>query len=162
MQHRRRHSSLVVFAIILTGFARAAGAAVDYYVDPNYVGANGAPYNGYAGAYNSVAAALGSGGVPSGASVANPNRVFFAPGTYNVGTASLSNSKNNLVLTGITGNADDVVITSTLDSSYNPGTGALGTTGSATLQLKGNNVTATNITFANSTDTPYIVNVAHK
>ena len=161
MQHRRR-TRLVVGCLVLLGLATSGHAAIDYLVDPNYAGVNGQPYNGYAGAYNSVAVALGSGGVPSGASVANPNRVFFAPGTYNVGTASLSNSKNNLVLIGSSGNADDVVITSTLDSSYNPGTGALGTTGSATLQLKGNNVTATNITFANSTDTPYIVNVTHK
>src|SRR5262249_52021795 len=54
-----------------------------------------------------------------------------------------------------TNNPDDVVITSTLD-------GALaGTTGSATLQLKGNGVSAQGITFGNSTDTPYIVNVSH-
>ena len=55
-----------------------------------------------------------------------------------------------------------MVITSTLDAAYNPGTGAIGTTGSSTLQLRGNNTTAKAITFANSTDTPYIVNVGHK
>ncbi len=54
-----------------------------------------------------------------------------------------------------------MVITSTLDSSYVPAGGtALGTTGSASLQLKGNNIGAANITFANSTDTPYIVHTA--
>jgi pectinesterase len=143
-------------------FARAG----DYLVDLNYAGTNGAPYNGYAGAYNSVVAALaGTGSVNSGASAVNPNRIFFAPGTYNtanVTLASLSNSKNNIALIGMTGNPDDVVITSTLDAGYNPGSGALGTTGSATLQLKGNNVSAGYITFANSTNTPYIVNTAHK
>jgi pectinesterase len=140
-------------------------AAADYYVDSNYAGTNGAAFGTYAGAYNSITAALGTGGVPSGASVANPNRVFVAPGTYNTANVtgvSLSNSKNNLVLVGTTGNPNDVVITSTLDSSYNPGAGALGTTGSSTLQLKGNNVTAAYITFANSTNTPYIVNTGHK
>src|SRR5438477_371766 len=84
--------------LALTFPAALPALAADYYVDPNYAGVNGAAYNGYTGAYNSVAAALGSSGVPAGASVANPSRLFFAPGTYNVGTASLSNSRNNLVL----------------------------------------------------------------
>src|SRR5262245_10700077 len=90
--------------------------AADYYVDPNYAGVNGAPYNGYAGAYNTVAAALGSSGIPSGASAANPNRLFFAPGVYNTANVtgvSLSNSRNNIALIGLTNNPDDVVITST-------------------------------------------------
>jgi pectinesterase len=155
----RIYAALVSASLLtLAGQTRAAS----YYVDPNYTGTNGAAYNGYTAAYNSVAAALGSSGVPSGSSASTPNTLYFAAGTYNVGAASLSYSKNNVDLVGLTGNANDVVITSTLDSSYNPGSGALGTTGSATLQLKGNNVTAANITFANSTDTPYIVNTAHQ
>ncbi|HEY2761821.1 MAG TPA: pectinesterase family protein, partial [Pirellulales bacterium] len=100
-----------------------------------------------------------------GASATNPNILQIAPGTYNTAITtgvSLSNSKNNIALIGLSSNPDDVVITSTLDSSYNPGSGALGTTGSATLQLKGNNVSALNITFANSTDTPYIANTGHQ
>jgi len=155
-----------VFVKTLTLLA-AAGLGViahasDYYVDLNYSGANGAPFNGYAGAYNSVSAALAStGGVPAGASALSPNRIFFASGTYNVGAASLSYSRANVALIGLSGNPNDVVITSTLDSAYNPGGGTLGTTGSATLQLKGANQSAAAITFANSTDTPYIVNVAH-
>src|SRR5206468_3907807 len=67
-----------------------------------------------------------------------------------------------VALIGLTGNPNDVVITSFLDSAYNPGSGALGTTGSASLQLKGNNQSAAFITFANSTNTPYIVNTGHK
>src|SRR5204862_4226277 len=51
---------------------------------------------------------------------------------------------------------------STLDSSYNPGAGAIGTTGSSTLQLKGNSVSAAGITYGNSTNTPYIVATGHK
>lgn len=145
---------VVVFACVFSTSAFAA----DFYVDPNYAGANGAAFNGYAGAYNSVAAALASsGGVPAGAAALNPNRLFFAPGTYNVGTTSLSYSRANVALIGLSGNPDDVVITSTLDAGYNPGSGALGTTGSATLQLKGNNQSARGITFANSTNTPYII-----
>lgn len=149
-------------AALISGSIVTSAMAGDYYVDPNYAGANGAAYNGYAGAYNSVAAALAStGGVAAGASAANPNRIYFAPGTYNVGTTSLSYSRANVALIGLSNNPDDVVITSTLDSAYNSGTGTIGTTGSATLQLKGNNQSARGITFANSTNTPYIVSTGH-
>lgn len=154
-----------IFAIALQN--RAATAA-DYYVDLNYAGVDGAPFNGYAGAYKSVVAALSNTSgvqVPAGASATSPNRIIFAPGTYNTANVTgvtLVNSRNNIALLGLTGNPDDVVITSTLDAAYNPGSGAIGTTGSSTLQLRGNNTTAKGITFANSTDTPYIVNVGHK
>jgi pectinesterase len=156
----------------LTGLGLSFGLvpsahAGNYYVDPNYSGVNGAPYDGYAAAYNTIAAALGAvsgvNGVPAGASVSNPNYLFFAAGTYNTTAgmatpASLAYSKADVDFVGLTGNPNDVVITSTLDSSYNPGTGAYGTSGSASLQLKGNNESASYITFANSTDTPYIAN----
>ncbi|HEY1683346.1 MAG TPA: pectinesterase family protein [Tepidisphaeraceae bacterium] len=156
----RNHRRIGVCSLSILSLAIASQArAATYYVDPNYTGTNGAAYGSYTAAYSSVAAALGA--VPSGASATNPNYVYFAPGTYNVGSTTLSYSKSNVDLVGLSGNANDVVITSTLDSSYNPGSGAIGTTGSATLQLKGNNVTAANITFANSTDTPYIVNTGH-
>ena len=62
-----------------------------------------------------------------------------------------------MAVIGTTGNPNDVVITSYLDGALS----AVGTTGSASLQLKGKNTTALNITFANSVDTPYIVNVSH-
>jgi pectinesterase len=152
----------VSFAIASAGLLGSSAGAGTYYVDPNYAGVNGAPYGTYTAAYNSIAAALGSSGVPSGASASNPNTIFIAPGTYITGTSTLSYSKNNVTLVGITGNPSDVVITSYLDAAYNPGSGALGTTGSSSLQLKGNNINALNITFANSTDTPYIVNVTHQ
>lgn len=149
-----------------SGWAITAQAS-NYYVDPNYGGVNGAPYDGYAAAYNTIAAALGAvagvNGVPAGASASSPNYLFFAPGTYNTTAgmatpASLSYSKANVDLVGLTGNPNDVVITSTLDSSYNNGSGTYGTSGSASLQLKGNNESAAFVTFANSTDTPYIAN----
>jgi pectin methylesterase-like acyl-CoA thioesterase len=152
----------VFFAVAAVGSLGVNARAGTYYVDPNYTGVNGAAYGTYTAAYNSIAAALGSSGVPSGASASNPNTIFIAPGTYITGTSSLSYSKNNVTLVGITGNPSDVVITSYLDAAYNPGSGALGTTNSSSLQLKGNNINAFNITFANSTDTPYIVNVAHQ
>jgi pectinesterase len=150
------------------GISRPAVAA-DYLVDLNYAGVDGAPLGSYARAYKSVVAALSNSSaiaVPTGASATSPNRIFFAPGTYNTAFdtgATLVNSKSNIALLGLTGNPDDVVITSTLDAAYiPPGGSAIGTTGSSTLQLRGNNTTAKAITFANSTDTPYIVNVGHK
>jgi pectinesterase len=154
-----------VLACTLVAECSELTRAANYYIDPNYAGTEGAPFGSYAGAYKNIATALGSSGIPSGASSTNPNRLFFAPGVYNTAITtgvSLSNSKNNIALVGLTGNPDDVVITSFLDSVYNPGTGALGTTGSSTLQLKGNNTSAIGITFANSTNTPYIVSTGHK
>ena len=139
--------------------------AGNYYIDPNFAGVEGAPFGSYAGAYKTITAALGASGIPSGASATNPNRLYFAPGVYNTAIStgvSLSNSRNNIALVGLTGNPDDVVVTSFLDAAYNPGSGALGTTGSSTLQLKGNNTGAIGITFANSTNTPYIVSTGHK
>jgi pectinesterase len=154
--------------VLLLGLAAPLAHAGNYLVDGNYSGTNGAAYTNpdgitFTAAYNNVAAALAStGGVPSGSSPTSPNNIYFAPGTYNVGTTSLSYSKNNVALIGLTGNPNDVVITSTLDSAYNTGSATIGTTGSATLQLKGNNQSAAYLTFANSTDTPYIANVIHQ
>jgi len=168
MELRRRKGQKTLAMAVAVGAAACLGRtalALDYYVDTTYGGANGAAYtvNGktYAGAYNSVSAALGAGGVGNGSSALNPNRVYFAAGTYNVGTSSLAVSTRNLALIGLTNNPNDVVITSTLDAAYNGGSTTLGTTNCSTIQLKGNNVSAANITFANSTDTPYIVNNAH-
>lgn len=154
----------VVFTVLSAGFCEPSFAG-NYYIDPNYAGVEGAPFGSYVAAYKSITTALGSSGMPAGASASNPNRLVFAPGVYNTAITtgvSLSNSRSNIALVGLTGNPDDVVITSFLDSSYNPGSGALGTTGSSTLQLKGNNTSAIGITFANSTNTPYIVNTGHK
>ncbi|HSV12662.1 MAG TPA: pectinesterase family protein [Tepidisphaeraceae bacterium] len=150
------YRACAIAAVIVAASAQLA-VATDYYLDPAGKGGFGDGTN----TFTTIATALGSSGVPAGSSAGTPNRLLIYPGTYNVGTTSLSYSKANVALIGTTGNADDVVITSTLDSSYNPGSGALGTTGSATLQLKGSNVSAANVTFANSTDTPYIVSTGH-
>ncbi len=164
----RRNGVKFGFLSVLSCLAVALGmtpsaSASNYYIDPNYSGVNGAPYGVYTAAYNNIDAALGSGGVPAGTSATAPNYLYFAPGTYNVGTSTLAYSNKNVDLVGLTGNPNDVVITSTLDASYvpGPGTATIGTTGSATLQLTGNNQSASFITFANSTDTPYIVNTTH-
>ena len=138
------------------GISQKAWAA-NYYVNGSLPGTEGAgTVNGisYTAAYNTINAALSA--VGSGTS-GNPNVIYFAPGTYNTANvtgASLSYSANYVDFVGLTGNASDVVITSTLDSAYNGG--AIGTTGSSTLQLKGNGFGVENLTIANSTDTPYI------
>jgi pectin methylesterase-like acyl-CoA thioesterase len=135
--------------------------AIDYLVDPSWAGTQGAAGEGYAGVYSSVNNALiGASPVQSGALASTPNRIFIDPGTYTT-TVSISYSKNNVDLIGVTGNAADVVITSTLDSDYNTGTSTLGTTNSSTIQIKGNNTAVANLTIANSTDTPYISGTAH-
>src|SRR3954462_5528083 len=159
---------LVTFSTVwlcMAGIGEFVAAGNLYYIDPNYAGVEGAPSGPYTGVYKNITTALGSSGIPAGASASDPNRLYFAPGVYNTAIATgvtLSNSRSNIALIGVTGNPDDVVITSYLDSSYNPGSGALGTTGSSTLQLKGNNTSAVGITFANSTNTPYIVSTGHK
>jgi pectin methylesterase-like acyl-CoA thioesterase len=161
ISRRKRQWGLSLALAASVGLSASLAKGANYLVDPNWAGTNGAAGEGYTGVYNSINAALGTGGVPSGASSANVNRIYVSAGTYNTGNVtgtSLVNSANNIALIGLTGNAGDVVITSTLDAGYNTGTGLLGTANSATLQLKGNNVSAANITFANSTDTPAIVN----
>jgi pectin methylesterase-like acyl-CoA thioesterase len=138
--------------------------AADYIVDPNYVGTQGVPVSGYgyAGVYSSVNQALvGTSPVGSGASASNPNRIFVLPGTYTT-TVSIAYSKNNVDIIGMdltTSTPADVVITSTLDADYNTGGSTLGTTNASTIQIKGNNTVVADLTIANSTDTPYIVNV---
>jgi pectinesterase len=152
-----------VVSLVATFSLTATGNS--YLLDASYGGVDGVPNGGYTGVYKTINAALAA--VPSGASAANPNLLFVNPGTYNTAATtgvSLSYSRSNVALIGMSGNADDVVFTSTLDSAYVPSgtTSTLGTTGSASLQLKGNNVSAVNITFANSTDTPYIVSTGHQ
>ena len=161
-----RFSGGVICWIAVCGMMQLHSAqGADYLVDANYAGVDGAAFGSYAGAYKTVAAALGASGVPAGSSSSNINRIYFASGTYNTANVtgvSLTNSRSNFAMLSLTGNADDVVITSTLDAAYNPGSGAIGTSGSASLLLSGRNVSAIGMTFANSTDTPYIVNVTHQ
>lgn len=162
----RFSGGLICLAALSSLLPRQTVSAADYLVDPNYAGVDGAAFGGYAGAYKTINAAFASsGGVGSGASASNINRIYFANGTYNTAFTtgvSLVYNKSNVALLSLSGNADDVVITSTLDAAYNPGSGALGTSGSSSLQLSGSHVSAIGITFANSMDTPYIVNVGHQ
>ena len=153
--------AVITFGVVF-GIGRAAMAQNNYYVNQSLPGTEGpGTINGisYTAAYNSINTALAA--VPAGGSSTNPNVIYFAPGVYNTAQTtgvSLSDSRSNLSFVGMTGNPNDVVITSTLDSEWNGG--AIGTSGSATIQLKGNNISVENLTFANSTDTPYIATEA--
>src|SRR5262249_11972311 len=100
----------VACCCIFPGMGELAQAG-NYLIDPNYAGVEGAPLGAYAGAYKSIVTALNTVSnplaVPAGASAANPNRIFFAPGTYNTANvtgATLVNQRNNIALVGLTGN----------------------------------------------------------
>jgi pectin methylesterase-like acyl-CoA thioesterase len=173
MKRNARGAMIIAAAAGAAACLNQSARAANYLVDPNWTGTNGGnagPYvdengNTYTSIYTSVSAALGitttvNGAVPSGASPTSPNLIYIDPGTYTTNT-TMAYSKNNVALIGVTGNAGDVVITSTLDSDFQVASGStfttLGTTNCATIQLKGNNQTVMNLTIANSTDTPYII-----
>ncbi|MCA9260313.1 MAG: hypothetical protein KDA61_13975, partial [Planctomycetales bacterium] len=163
----RRIAGLVAFAALLpcvVGSGASSLRAADYLVDPAYDGPEASARGRYAGVYRSLVAALSDEStiaVPEGMSPDSPNRIYIAPGVYNTAAEtgrSLVNSRRNLALIGTTGDPDDVVITSTLFGPYEPSPGQpIGTFDSASLQLRGNNVTAAGITFANSSPTPWMV-----
>src|SRR5947207_1796135 len=101
-----------IYRMVALALATMAGCcelvqAGDYYIDPNYAGVEGAPFGSYVAAYKSITTALGGSGMPAGASAANPNRLFFTPGVYNTAITtgvSLSNSRSNIALVGLSGN----------------------------------------------------------
>jgi pectin methylesterase-like acyl-CoA thioesterase len=97
------------------------------------------------GDYTTVAAALAAAPTNSTA----PYVIGIKPGTYK---ELLSVAKPNITLVGATANASDVVITYD-NASLTPkpdGTGTLGTSGSATVLIKANNVTTKNLTIENA------------
>ncbi len=117
--------------------ARTA-AATNYLLDPNYSGTDGTAGEGYTAVYKTINSALA--GVPAGASATNPNVLYIDPGVYNTAAStgvSLQYSRANVALVGLSGNADDVVITSTLDSVYNPGSGGVRNVGKRDIAIEG-------------------------
>jgi pectin methylesterase-like acyl-CoA thioesterase len=97
------------------------------------------------GDYTTVAAALAA--APSNATT--PFVIAIKPGTYR---ETLTISKPNLTITGATANPADVVITydNAAGTPKPDGSGTYGTTGSATVLLRANNVTTKNLTIENS------------
>ena|GEM_PF-1664334 len=159
-------------------FTSHSQGALKYLVDPTWTGSEGGttasgPDAGYAGVWNTVGAPGGLAGAmtttgaalqQNGASAANPNFLYIDPGTYNVGTTFLKYQNKNIDIVGVDSNTNtynDVVITSTLDAAYNTGSATIGTSNASTLMLTGSNVLVANLTLANSTDVPYIVNTKH-
>jgi pectin methylesterase-like acyl-CoA thioesterase len=97
------------------------------------------------GDYTTVAAALAA--APANATA--PYVIGIKPGTYR---ELLTVSKPNLTLLGATENATDVVLTydNAAGTPKPDGTGTYGTSGSATVLIKSNNVTTKNLTIENS------------
>lgn len=176
--NRMRSSSLALSKACLA-WAAAAGIssacyATDYTVNPSL------PQTG--NNYQTLQAAFA--GVPSGASESNPNRIIISPGTYftsaasgslsgDPGSASFTESANNIDLIGSTGNPNDVIITSALQAgSFNSdtttggtfagGTGATyatnSTSAASSILIKGTSVAVSGVTIANSCDMPYLIN----
>ncbi|MGY1635472.1 pectinesterase family protein [Geodermatophilus sp. SYSU D00742] len=100
------------------------------------------------GRYTTVAAALAAAG--SG-TPADPVVIAVAPGTYR---EKLTVSTNHVTLVGTTGDARDVVLTYD-DASGTPkpdGSGTWGTSGSASVLVKGRDVTVRDLTIQNAFD----------
>ncbi|WP_170068206.1 pectinesterase family protein, partial [Arthrobacter ruber] len=97
------------------------------------------------GDYTTIAAALTA--APANSAV--PFVIAVKPGTYR---EVISVSKPNITLVGAGGAPEDVVITygNAAGTPKADGTGSLGTTGSATVLIKANNVTTRNLTIENS------------
>jgi pectin methylesterase-like acyl-CoA thioesterase len=122
----------------------AGSYARDYYVD-----LHGTKPDSFA----SVQAAIDA--VPHGVSEASPTRIFVLPGIYRE-RIKIPRSKRYLALLGTSANAADTVLTYDLNAD-SQGEGKPGTTGSASTTLGASNFAAANITFANSTDTPFLL-----
>ncbi|MCW2802342.1 MAG: large repetitive protein [Propionibacteriaceae bacterium] len=97
------------------------------------------------GDYTTVAAALAA----APANATTPFVIGIKPGTYR---ELLTVDKPNVTLTGATDNASDVVITydNAAGTPKPDGTGVYGTSGSASVLIKANNVTTKNLTIENS------------
>jgi pectin methylesterase-like acyl-CoA thioesterase len=97
------------------------------------------------GDYNSVQAALNS----LSKTNSTPTQIRIAPGTYK---EKLSIQIPNITLCGQAGKASSTILTYSDNANTSNGNGGtLGTTGSASTTLSSNDVSAENVTFANST-----------
>jgi pectinesterase len=121
----------------------APAFAADVVVDASYTGTAG-DNSTYASLADAIAAA------PAGQSADHPTRVLIHPGKYK---QQLTIATDNLALIGVSGDPADTIITDDLNArTPKPdGKGTYGTTGASSTFIKGNNVTAVNLTFENST-----------
>ncbi len=134
-----RNLTSVIGAVAIVLGVMAFARAGDYYVDPT---------GAVAGSYTTVQAALD--GVPSG-TPGNRSVIHVLPGTYTE-KLTLASDKNYITLVGTTSDAADTVLTFNLSARSPDGSGGtVGTSGSASATLNGDNFLAANLTFANST-----------
>jgi pectin methylesterase-like acyl-CoA thioesterase len=138
-RYGRKAIYLSVAAIFIANTAKGA----DFFFTPSTNGGN-------------IATDLAS--IPNGASATAPNRMILASGTYTQTAPAVqaSSSQKFVDIIGATGNAADVVIAGNFASNaINPATSmAYGTSGSAVLTIKGNDISMANVTVANTYDTP--------
>jgi pectinesterase len=127
------------WAIVLLLAAAPTAWGADYVVDSAYTGAAGANNT-----FATLSAAIAA--IPA----AGPNRVLIHPGKYQ---QQLTITQNDLTLVGTGEHPGDTVITDNLNAQTpKPGGGGnYGTTGASSTFIKGNGVTAENLTFENST-----------
>ncbi len=139
MMNRNLIGAMVVTPFVLVLGAVESAHADDYWVDPS---------GAIAGSYTTVQAALDA--VPSG-TPENRSVIRILPGTYTE-KLTLAGDRSYITLLGTTSDAADTVLTFNLSARSSDGSGGtVGTSGSASSTLNGDDFLAANLTFANST-----------
>src|SRR5439155_26522054 len=109
--------------------------------------------------YTSLTAALiNAGSIPNGASASSPNRLYVYPGTYveDLGGTDpatgngISIGKSNIDIIGVGSTPNATVFSYNKNANTPKPGGTVGTTGSASTKLGGNNVACYNLTFQNN------------
>lgn len=136
------HSVLLAGAIGIAATSRSGNAA-DYYVN--------SPGDG--GAYATLGLALQAAKAGPAGTASDPTRLILSPGVYDAQQILIGSNMPFLQFIGSSGNPSDTVVEYGLNAKSVIGSRTVGTTGSASVQIRADNFTAVNITFANTT--PY-------
>lgn len=147
-RHYRRtmNISMLVSTVVAAGISAAncnRARGTDYYVNPS----------GVADAFQSLPDAINAAKLGPVGTAENPTRIILAPGIYNTQQILIGSNMPYLQLIGASANPEDTVVEYDLNAKSTIGGRNIGTSGSASVQIRANDFTATNITFANST--PY-------
>ena len=136
------HSVLLAGAIGIAATSRSGNAA-DYYVNSS----------GDGGAYATLGLALQAAKAGPAGTASDPTRLILSPGVYDAQQILIGSNMPFLQFIGSSGNPSDTVVEYGLNAKSVIGSHTVGTTGSASVQIRADNFTAVNITFANTT--PY-------
>lgn len=109
--------------------------------------------SGAGGAYDNLSSAIDAAKLGPVGTAADPTRIILAPGVYNTQQILIGSNMPYLQLIGSSANSENTVVEYDLNAKSIIGNRAIGTSGSASVQIRANNFTAANITFANTT--PY-------